>query len=525
MKPAERILRTVHRSMQTVAYGNPIYRKMLASGESPERLFFTLPDPWPGDSQAGLALISDQHSLFGDPALQRPGAALRNLRAVGSDAARRRALALIEGWLDRHDQWEDVEWSPERLGDRIAGWIGFYEFYAPEAEPEFIARVATSLHRQWKHLTRALSPSLNGIAGLRAIKGLVYGGLNFDEGDKSLGLAIDLLKRQLKAEILLDGGHIARCPSTQLHMLRHLIDLREAFKAAGIEIPDNLRPSIHAMLPVLKLLRHGDGGLSLFHGSIEESPLLIDAVFTLADVKCRALRRLPDTGYERLTAGRSLLIVDTAAPPPRGHDRSAHVGLLSFEFGHGRERLIVNCGAALEASDAWRVASAATAAHSTLTVEDCNACDVLPSGSLASSAEVAAQRYEEDGYQCVEMKHDGYRDAYGILYRRLLKLSANGEELAGREELIGAAGRSFALRWHLHPASLASLAHGGQTALVRSASGAGWRLRVEGAELSLEAGVYCGSGAPRRSLQVKASGATRGGETVILWSFAREKIG
>ena len=56
MKPAERLLRTVHRSMQTVAYGNPIYRKMLASGASPDRLHFTLPDSWPGDSQAGLAL-------------------------------------------------------------------------------------------------------------------------------------------------------------------------------------------------------------------------------------------------------------------------------------------------------------------------------------------------------------------------------------------------------------------------------------------------------------------------------------
>lgn len=523
MKPAERILRTVHRSMRTVAYGNPIYGKMLASGASPERLHFTLPDPWPGDSQAGLALISAQPSLFDGPAL-RPGAALRNLRAVGSEAARTRALSLIEDWLTHHDAWDDAEWSPEQLGDRIVGWIGFYEFYATAAAPEFIARLTSSLHRQWKHLLRVLPPSLTDLPGLRTIKGLVYGGLNFDEGDKALALAVDLLKRQIKAEILPDGGHISRCPSVQLHVLRNLIDLREAFKVAGIEPPDNLRPAILAMLPALKFFRHGDGGLALFHGASEELPLMVDAAFTLAEAKSRTLRRLPEMGFERLTAGRSLLIADTAAPPPRGFDQRAHAGLLSFEFGQGRERLIVNCGEVDGASTDWYLACAATAAHSTMVIGDSNACEVLGSGGIVSEAKVTAQRYEEDNHHCVEMKHDGYRAKSGILYRRLLRLSANGDELHGREELTGTAGRNFTLRWHLHPAVQASLAQGGQTVLVRSASGSGWRLRVEGANLALEPSIYCGSGAPRRSLQLKASGVTRGAQTAVVWSFVREKM-
>lgn len=509
--------------MQTVAYGNPIYKKMLAAGVAPERLHFTLPDPWPGDAQAGRALISDQRSLFDGPTL-RPGAALRNLRAVGTDAARIRAIALIEDWLTRHEEWDDVEWSTEKLGDRIAGWIGFYEFYAPAASPDFIRHLVCSLHRQWKHLLRALQPNLTDIASLRAIKGLVYGGLNFDEGDKALGLAADLLKRQMAVEILADGGHISRCPSVQLHLLRHLIDLREAFKNAGIESPDSLRITINAMLPALKFFRHGDGGLALFHGSIEELPLMVDAVFTQAESKCRTLRRLTNMGYERITAGRSLLIADVAAPPPRGFDRRAHAGLLSFEFGQGRERLIVNCGAVDGASAEWHMASAATAAHSTMAVDDRNACEVLPEGGIAMESKVTAQRYEEDNHHCVEMKHNAYRAKSGITYRRLLRLSANGDELNGREELTGAAGHGFAVRWHLHPGVQASLGHGGQTALVRSASGMGWRFRVDGASLALEPSVYCGSGSPRRSLQLKASGTTKGSETAVIWSFAREKL-
>lgn len=523
MKPAERILRTVQRSVQTVAFGNPIYRKMLESGQSPERLLFTLADPWPGDAAAGRALISDQRSLFDGPAL-RPGAALRNLRAVGSEAARLRAVGLIADWLERYDEWHDVEWEPERLGDRIAGWVGFYEFYAASAPPDFVVRLTGSLHRQWKHLLRVLPANLTDIAGLRAIKGLVYGGLNFDETDRSLALAAEALQRQLAAEIHPDGGHISRCPSVQLHMVRNLIDLREAFTVAGVEPPDCLRVAINAMLPALKMYRHGDGGLALFHGGIEELPLMVDAAFTLANMKSRTVRRLPDTAYERVTAGRSLLLVDVGAPPPRGYDRRAHAGLMAFEFGQGKERLMVNCGAVDAATPEWHAACAATAAHSTITVDNRNAVDVLREGGIGARAKISAQRYEEDNHHCVEMRHDAYRDEGGILLRRLLRLTPSGEELNGLEELTGASGRAFDVRWHLHPSVQASLSHGGKTALIRSASGLGWRFRVEGADLSLEPSIYCGSGAPRRSVQLKASGVTQGGVTQVLWIFAREKM-
>jgi uncharacterized heparinase superfamily protein len=198
--------------------------------------------------------------------------------------------------------------------------------------------------------------------------------------------------------------------------------------------------------------------------------------------------------------------------------------LLSFEFGQGRERLIVNCGAVEGASADWHAACAATAAHSTMTVDDCNACDVTTSGGIVCEAKVTAQRYEEDNHHCIEMEHDGYRAKSGIHYKRLLRLSATGDELSGREELTGAADHSFDLRWHLHPSAQASLAQSGQTALIRSPSGSGWRLRVEGATLTLEASIYCGTGAPRRSLQLKASGTTSGNQTIIYWNFVREKM-
>lgn len=527
MKPASHILQKVRRGMQSVAYGNPLYQKILASGEAPDRLYFTLADLWPGDAQAGLSLMSGQRNMFdpssGGVSLRHASIALRNLRAVGTESARQMAVKLIENWLTHYDTWSEAEWAPHVLGERIAGWIGFYEFYAPSTLSDFTKNVTASLFRQWKHLVRTLPPSLIGAAGLQAIRGLVYGGLNFPEGDKALGLACDLLHRQLASEILPDGGHISRNPSMQLHVLRHLIDLRTVFSTAGIEVPEILNAGIAAMVPALKFYRHVDGELALFHGSNEETSLLVEAVLTQAEIKGRALRRLPETGYERLISGRSLLIADVMRPAVNGYDKTAHAGLMSFEFGHGRERLIVNCGA-VDANPEWRLALAATAAHSALTVEETNICPVIETGGLGAAPQVEAHRYEQDGMQFIEMVHNGYQSRFGINHQRVLGLGQEGEVLYGREVLTGPSGRHFSLRWHLHPGVQASLTQGGQTALLRPASGGGWRLRVEqGGLLTLEPSIYCGKGVPRRSQQLKISGVTMEPETVVTWSFVREK--
>ena len=525
MKPASHILQKVRRSVQSFAYGNPLYQKILAAGETPERLFFTKADPWPGDAQAGMELLSDQRSMFDVPAginMRHSATVLRNLRAVGTDAARQMSVYLIDNWIRQHESWSEAEWAPHVLGERIAAWISFYEFYAPALSPAMVPVIATSLYRQWKHLLHAIPSSMVGMAGLQALRGLLYGGLNFPEGDKALGLACDLLQRQVAAEILPDGGHISRNPSMLFHVLRHLVDINAILEAAELDMPSPVSTAIAAMIPALKMFRHGDNGLALFHGSAQESSLLIDAVLTQAEVRSRVLRRLPHTGYERLTSGRSLLLMDVMPPPSAGYDRAAHAGVLSFEFGHGRERLIVNCGA-MDNSPEWHVALAATAAHSTLTVADTNACSVNEGGGISYRPQVTAHRYELDETEYVEASHNGYYDRLGLHYTRVLGLGQGGEVLSGKETLSGFAERDYAVRWHLHPSVQVSLTQGGVSALLRTAGGAGWRLSIACGQLSMEPSIYCGEGHPQRSYHLKASNRMTDSESVLHWKLVREK--
>lgn len=523
--------------LQSFVFRSPLYRLLLERGSVPDSLALSLNDPWPGHAEAGQALIGEKGDLFVRQGSDAPAGYddyilthgwLRDLRAAGTGAARRKALALLEAWLTRHDIWREDSWTPAIVGERITNWIRFYDFFAASAPSAFSTRLLGSLRRQGRHLMRCRLGSLAGTESLCALKGLLAVGFALDNGGKATDSALTLLRYQLFAEILGDGCHVSRNPYLQMQTLRHLIDLRDVLAAAGRESPHELVTAIERMTPALKLFRHGDGGLALFNGSFEASSLEIEAILTHSKTRGRVSRRLAHAGYERLLAGRSLLLVDVGTPPLAPFDKTAHAGLLSFEFSTGRERLIVNCGALLNASPDWHQAMAATAAHSTLTLANTNACEIRPEGGLGHRpSRVSVQRYEQEGIQYVEAAHNGYEERFQVTHHRLLSLTAGGDEMQGRDVLAGPPGRDFTIRWHLHPTVKASLAHGGQTALLRLPSGSGWRLKVApglaGSTLGLEPGIYVGDAVPRRSLQIRISGRTQEDPTVINWLLTREK--
>jgi len=533
-----RVLRYLRKKTQALVYGSPFYRALLGRGKNPPHLHLILNDSWPGDAKAGQAIAASPSSPFEPaqpltPAKRKPLLAhgwLRDLKAMGTDSAKRKARALLKDWLINRDNWEEESWAPDVLGERLTNWISFHDFCAVHADEDLEERLIASLLRQRNHLLRVLPAPLTGTEGLQAIKGLIVADLSLSKGRKALGLGLELLQRHLAAEILPDGGHISRNPDAQLKMLHHLIDIRAALRAAGQETPPELLTAIERMVPALKLFRHGDGGLAHFNGGHQDNGLEMEAVLSMAEARGRVLRRLPQTGYERVTAGRALLLVDVGVPPPWPHDKTAHAGLLSFEFSVGRERLIVNCGAGPEGDEEWRAATAATAAHSALILADTNACEVLPEGHIGHRPKpVAAQRYEQDGAHYVETAHGGYESGFHVTHHRSLCLAAEGEELHGRDLLSGPPGQEYTIRWHLHPTVQASLVQGGQAALLLTPSGLGWRFRIEsgimGGELSLESSVYCGGGTPRRTLQLKVTGRTDEDPAVIGWMLVREKKG
>ncbi len=496
-------------------------------------------DPWPGDPVRGARLLKGELEIGGGVRSLRPGCWgepssspvlgamahgftwLRDLRALGTDAARLRARALVAEWIGS-PPGDALAHRPDVAGARITAWLGHYDFFAATADDAFRQRLMARLVSDARSLSAALPAEELDARGLTALKGLIAAAVALPEHAGFLTRAQRFLPQEIARQILADGCHAERSPAAQLMALQDLTEIRALLQAAQAAPPTALTSAIERMAPALRVMRHGDGGLALFNGSKEESSVLVDTVLTQAGRSGRGPSALPDGGFQRLQAGRSVLIVDCGAPPPPGIDRYAHAGTLSMELSIGRDRMIVNCGAFPAGNPEWRDATRATAAHSTLVIADVNSSELKPEGLGRRPVTVEAQRQEANGAHWLEASHDGWKKLFGAVHRRRLYLAESGEDVRGEDAVEAPTPQPFTLRFHLHPDVNANLQQDGEAVLLRLRSGGGWRLRADGARMSLEESIYLGGAEPRRSEQVVLTGYADGPQQV---KWAISKVG
>ena len=421
----------------------------LRTANYPDAPALAVRDPWPGDPSRGARLIKDELGLMGAVCTLKAGVFanpigassmmrahlhsftwLRDLRALGTDAARARARALVSDFMDTGDL-DPLANRADVSGARIAAWLGHYDFFAASADDDFRQRLMSRLVIDARNLAAALPAEERDGRALTALKGLIAASVAMPEHAAYFPRALRFLPQEIAHQILPDGCHIERSPAAHLAALMDLTEIRALLQSGKVEAPALLPAAIERMALALRALRHGDGGLALFNGTREDLPSLIDLVLSQAGRSGRAIGGLSDSGLYRLAAGKSVLIVDAGAPAGLGFDRFSHASTLSFEFSAGKERLIVNCGAASASGEEWRDALRATAAHSTLIIAGVSSSEIRKEGLGRRPAHVNAQHQTAAGAHWLEASHDGWSKTFGAIHHRRLYLAESGEDLRG----------------------------------------------------------------------------------------------
>lgn len=525
-------------------YASAAYQWRLGQSRATQ-LLFTPGDLWPGSSEIGNAIVAGAISFTDEPvhaeievhAEPHGFAWLRDLRAAGTEAARRRGRELIRDWINRHGRYHRRAWQVDLLSERIINWLSHYDYFCRDADQKFRDRFFLSLARQSRHLSRIVRTAPRGAARLRAAKGLLYAGACVPGATTRMERGLQLLEQEAAGRIYPDGGVFERNPTRQFEVLRDLVDARSILVASHRDASAVIQTAIDRTAPMLRFFRHGDGGLGIFNGSFEEADWQIDVALNQSGSTGKAPKAAPHTGFQRIVSGRTTVIMDTGVPAPSGYDDGAHAGTLGFEMSVGRARLVVNCGSAPMEDFAWRHAGRASAAHSTLIMGEINSSALIAGGGLgARPANAASHRREAEGATLVEARHDAYARAFGLNHVRRLYLSSNGEDLRG-EDIVepAAAGRGrkgtpFAIRFHLHPEAviqtMSSWEKGNQLVEFDRPGAGIWRLHTEGGvDLAVEDSFYQGvRGVRRRSIQIVLNGTWEGGDPkLVRWAIRRLK--
>ncbi|WP_417520050.1 heparinase II/III family protein [Minwuia sp.] len=526
--------------IRDLVYSTTLYRMSLR-GRFHHGLAFQPKDIWEGDPDRANDLFQGLYVLNGEAVqvgTQHPwrgpqGSAewraelhgfswLRDFRDIGGDAAVRAARTLAGTWLSHCGNYDPFVWRPDILARRLTNWCLNADLLIRHAELTYRSNLLRSLGRQAKHLLRTADQMKRGPQAISTATGLAIVGYCLPESRAYAERGLRLLADHLSRQILSDGGHVSRNPEALTRILGDLVQLKRVMMDIGEPAPDPLINAIDRITPTVKLLRHGDGGHALFNGATVGNARAIDTVIKRSGIRGKANLSAPRTGYERLEGDRTTVICDFGGPNPE--PGIGYAGLLSFEMSHRRERIVVNSGAARPPSEQWNAALASTAAHSTLTVGDTNAVPVPAAGrKRRRNMETEAARTESADATWLDMSHDGYRQAFGVIHRRRLYLDASGRDFRGEDTLEPVGNRTgapdFTLRFHLHPDIQAVLSQGGDGVLLRLKTGRGWRFRVAGAVPELEESVYLGDGQPRKTQQIALHGSLGNEALAVHWAF------
>jgi len=446
---------------------------------------------------------------------------LRDCAAVRGMDGVLEARRLVDAWIDRYDRWNSFVWSQPVISARILNWLRCGEALFQDVEEPKKARVRRlrSLIRQLRYLQRALPITTAGRVKLRSLSALALAGLCVPHQSSLQKFALPRLEGELARQILPDGGHVSRSPRATSEALIDLTTIIEAAEVRGVALPAGMTKVQDRLRPMTRFFQMADGGLAAFHGGGECDRAALSEVLDHGK-PIRPFGFAPHSGYHRSEAGGATVIFDVGDTPRGPLSTGAHASALAIELCTPGGRLIVNCGWHDDQTADWREAVRATAAHSTLVLEEASSSRLLPPGwqrrllgpRLATRpGQVTARRNEEDMGVWLEGAHEGYRDSFGLSHRRRIFLAADGGDLRGEDALFRpvSAGPpddidvrwNFAIRFHLHPSVRASLSRDSMSALLVQPNGDGWRFRTDGGPVQLERSVYLAAGAPPQRTQ------------------------
>lgn len=544
--------------VSTSLYKTPLHRLRLR-GQYPLRLLGVPQDPIPGDPVIGERLVAGRLIHAGHTAMTRDisfaeaGAPLawqdwangwewlRDLAAVAPDtkAGAKVAEPLIARWLARFGSFEPAAWRADVTGTRLLFALAHAPLILSSQDQVYRSLVLSAMATWARHLDRAAFRLPDGLGRARALCGLYAAGLLIPGGEARATAALAGLDRLFGVLVLPDGGIVTRAPIDALALAELLLFVSAVAPAIGLRPAPLFANTLARLVPSLRGLALGDAIIGGWHGGGAIGAVPLERLAKRAATGTEISRGGRWSGYHRLSAGKTVIVIDAGPPPLARVSSMGHAGTLAFEMSDGADRVITNCGGthglATPLASALADGVRTTAAHSTLVIADTNSTRIREDGSNKGALgrgveEVVVQtRHSEEGHW-IEASHDGYARRFGMTVRRRLFLSPGGEDLRG-EDVIEPAPRSalqrrrdrdFDVRFHLGPGVTATPTADGAGALLKLPAGRVWAMKARGGNVAIEPSLWIDpDGVVHKTLQLVISGHTEKAGASIGWSFKR----
>ena len=445
---------------------------------------------------------------------------LRHLQLADSPIAKSNAHTLVRDWMEHvGPDITGVAWTAQVIANRLIFWLAHAPMIIESSDQEFYSDFLQSIASQTRILLLSVKASADGMPKLLARTAIAYSSLclfgqNEQHQKKQISLAASALGQELAHQFLADGGHISRNPDAVLSALAVLLPLHQLYLQQQQEPPAQLTTTLDRVLPMLEFFIHADGSIAHFNGGGCLDRQLLTIVLSAGGHSGKAPDNAALSGYQRMQANNTTLIIDTGYPPAKNISHGAYAGCLSFEMSSDLSKFITNCGTPTLHNLDLVKAARTTAAHSTATINDTSSCQLeknykakhLDTALIAPPVHsgitnIDIRRSSSDLGEHITVSHDGYKSSLSIIHRRAIFLSTNGETINGTDSFtdvgkIDQNNRSghhsghVAIRFHLHPDIDAKIVNNGIGVQLTSTKNQYWTFTCVDARIEVEESIY-----------------------------------
>ena len=412
---------------------------------------------------------------------------------------------IITSWINFFSNYNPNTWEMEITAKRIIAWTSNTDITLEDSDKMYKEKFFLSIVKQANFLLKNLNNLFYYPSKIICCASIILSGMIFKENEINYKVGVKELEKIVKKYFDNTGFPKSRNPEEVFICIKYLILIREWHKEAQKHIPDFLNEIISKCGSCYVLLSCSNKQFPLFNGSTEIN--YQDYDIFLKNLKYKFINKSHEVGdLIKIKRKKLELFMDCGNPPSNNFAKHYQAGCLAFEFISNKQKVICNLGYGKYLSSKLSSISRATAAHSTLYINDTSSCtfqknqiiNKIYGNSLIHKHRIIKKNYTEDkDFYLISATHNGYEKKFGYIHTRSIRISKNEDKIFGYDELKKTKKNSsllnYSVRFHVYPDTRVVKTIAGNSVLISLPNGEGWSLLSETNNFQIEKNIFLGN--------------------------------
>ena len=406
---------------------------------------------------------------------------------------------IISEWIKKYYKFNSRSWEYYLISKRIISWLSNHELTLKGSDKTYQKQFNLMIQKQTNHLINEINKSKLINKKIIGCATIILVGLCFNDKKNYLSYGLNLLKKISKTSFDNLGFTKSRNINELIFYLKYFILIREWFKEAQIDVPEEIDETIYYLGQGYAFIWQNINFDTLFNGNNISNNSEFDQYLKRFGYNFKNENK-EFGGYAILKDKKNSLVMDVGPSSSDKFSNNYQSGALSFEFSTNGRKLITNCGYFNDNNSKLKELSKSTATHSTLIIDDHSSCKHIKIDKenfiVKENLKILKKNiiFEKD-YWKINASHNGYLKKYHSVHERQIEFYTGKFKLVGTDKIINKKDNfniKFEIRFHLEPGIKLMKTQDNKTIMIELLDEA-WKFTCENFDINIDNGLYFGN--------------------------------